>query len=126
MTLGRHLSLATSEKDDSVMDTLLRYGADLAVEESSGLTPGEYASEKNAYSATFKIKKCGKLSWFVLPFDGTHVIFVEKGIDYTEHGILKMLERGGNINWRDSQGNSLLHQLCIRKLASPIRFVIEV
>lgn len=47
------------EGDDSVMDTLLRYGSDLAVEDINGLTPGELAAIKNNAIALHKIKKCG-------------------------------------------------------------------
>lgn len=41
------------------MDVLLRYGADLSVEEQAGLTPSEFATVRNANPAANKIKRYG-------------------------------------------------------------------
>eukprot|EP00026_Physarum_polycephalum_P000268 Phypoly_transcript_00268.p1 GENE.Phypoly_transcript_00268~~Phypoly_transcript_00268.p1 ORF type:complete len:1752 (+),score=258.40 Phypoly_transcript_00268:72-5258(+) len=106
-----HFSLnvvqTAADETSTVMDMLLRYGADLSVEDAGGLTPAELALKKTFWKADSKI-----------------IVHMSK-IKLTEEGLQQMLERGGNVDWKDSQGNSLLHRSCVQSVLPPLKFLIS-
>lgn len=67
-----HLSvvapLQAPSTDDNVLDVLLRYGADLSIEDINGNTPHELALLRTIYEAENKIRKYGMV------FNLLHVI----------------------------------------------------
>jgi ankyrin repeat protein len=66
------LSLSTATGDDTVMDMLLRYGADLSVEEAAGHTAYEWANGRKNESASKKIRNYGMfdyISYLFVIFD---------------------------------------------------------
>src|SRR5271163_4208359 len=113
------------------MDLLLRYGADLAVEESTGLTVYEWAGVRKLSTARNKIRIYGiygrrtliGLFMHLFGFLTFHSKCVETAIEVTGEGLRRMVERGGSqsVNWRDSQGNSLLHYTCFHLQVAPLR-----